>query len=221
MMKTAMIWGAAGAIGKALTAQLLENQWQVIAIVRDEKQMESQSTLTQSTLTIEADFTNTRSVQNAILSARSEVDQVSLWIYAGGDEILSTIELPSPEGRQQGLGAMLTGAFVTSDSTLPLLQEDTPLIFIGTGSSQQNLSDCPEYLWAKSALEAYIETLRVEERKRRIILVYPGVPDIPDWGKVPFHMAGEPAAPEEVAGHIMSAYHEGHKGVLDLSISSI
>ncbi len=221
MMKTAMIWGAAGAIGKALTAQLLAYQWQVVAIVRDEKQMENQSTLTQSALTIEADFTNTRSVQNAILSARSEVDQVSLWIYAGGDEIFSTIEIPSPEGRQQGLGDMLTGAFVTSDATLPMLKEDTPLIFIESVSRQPGLSDGSEYHWAQSAFEAFIETLQFEERKRRVMLVQPGLLDTPNGETDSFPIVAEPAAPEIIANHIMSAYHEGHKGVLDPSIFNI
>ena len=33
-MKTAMIWGGSGGIGKALTAQLVSDDWDVIAIGR-------------------------------------------------------------------------------------------------------------------------------------------------------------------------------------------
>ena len=96
MMKTAMIWGASGGIGQALTAQLLTDDWAVVAIGRNVEELNDKATLT-----IQSDVTNAFSVQDAILSTGYEVDEIDLWIYAAGDITSSSVEEMAPEKWQE------------------------------------------------------------------------------------------------------------------------
>ncbi|HET6445693.1 MAG TPA: SDR family NAD(P)-dependent oxidoreductase [candidate division Zixibacteria bacterium] len=211
-MTTAMIWGAGSGIGKALTSQLLADEWEIIAVGRNVEQFNNQATMT-----IEADVTNTYSVQNAIRSAGNEIDQITLWINAFGDLFSSTVNEISPECWQQLLGSNLTSTFLVTHFSLPILKEDASLIFIGAMSERLPLPGLSAYAWAKSGLEDFVETMRKEERKRRVSLVHPGVVDTPFLDKLPFRMPKDAATPEQIADRIMSAYHDGYKGVIDLS----
>jgi hypothetical protein len=47
-------------------------------------------------------------------------------------------------------------------------------------------------------------------------LVRPAAVDTPLWDKVPFKLPAGAISPDEAAEKILSAYREGHRGVLDL-----
>jgi 3-oxoacyl-[acyl-carrier protein] reductase len=212
IMTTAMIWGAGGGIGQALTTQLLSNDWDVITIGRDVEQLDNRSTLA-----VDADVTNAFSVQNAILSAGYEFDEVALWIYAAGDITSSSVKEMTPENWQRILDANLTGAFLTTHFSLPLLAEDAYMIYLGAVSERLRLPGLSAYAAAKSGLEAFAESLRKEERKRRVMVVRPGAVATPFWDKVPMRLPKDAASPEKVAKRILNAYLEGFTGVLDLT----
>lgn len=211
-MKAAMIWGAGGGIGQALTTQLLSNDWDVIAIGRDVEQLDNRATLA-----VDADVTNAFSVQNAILSAGYEFNEAALWIYAAGDITSSSVKEMTPENWQRILDANLTGAFLTTHFSLPLLAEDAYMIYLGAVSERLRLPGLSAYAAAKSGLEAFAESLRKEERKRRVMVVRPGAVATPFWDKVPMRLPKDAASPEKVAKRILSAYLEGFAGVLDLT----
>ena len=211
-MKTAMIWGASGGIGQALTAQLLTDDWAVVAIGRNVEELNDKSTLT-----IQSDVTNAFSVQDAILSTGYEVDEIDLWIYAAGDITSSSVEEMAPEKWQEILGANLTGAYLTTHFSLPLLAENAYLIYLGAVSERLRLPGLSAYAAAKSGLEAFAEALRKEERKRRVMVVRPGAVATPFWDKVPMRLPKDAATPEKVAKRILNAYLEGYTGVLDLT----
>jgi 3-oxoacyl-[acyl-carrier protein] reductase len=212
MMKTAMIWGASGGIGQALTAQLLTEDWYVIAIGRNVEQIDDKATLT-----VRADVANAFSVQEAVLSASYEVEEVDLWIYAAGDITSIPVEEMAPEKWQQILGANLTGAYLTTHFSLPLLAEDAYLVYLGAVSERLRLPGLSAYAAAKSGLEAFAEALRKEERKRRVMVVRPGAVATPFWDKVPLRLPKDAPTPEKVAKRILSAYLEGYTGTLDLT----
>jgi NADP-dependent 3-hydroxy acid dehydrogenase YdfG len=207
-----MIWGASGGIGQALTRQLLSNDWDVITIGRDVEQLDNEATLA-----VDADITNAFSVQNAILSAGYEFNEVALWIYAAGDITSSSVKEMTPENWQRILDANLTGAYLTTHFSLPLLAEDACMIYLGAVSERLRLPGLSAYAAAKSGLEAFVESLRKEERKRRVMLVRPGAVATSFWDKVPMRLPKDAASPEKVAKRILGAYLEGFTGFLDLT----
>ena len=210
-MKTAMIWGGSGGIGKALTAQLVSDDWDVIAIGRDENEIDDKATLA-----IQSDVTNAYSVQDAVLSAGYEFDEIALWIYAAGDIVSSKVVAMEPKAWQRIIATNLTGPYLTTHFSLPLLSEDAGLIYLGAVSERLRLPGLSAYAAAKTGLEAFVEALRKEERKRQVILVRPGAVATSFWDKVPMRLPKNAATPEKVAERIVTAHAEGYEGVLDL-----
>lgn len=210
-MPTAMIWGAGGAIGQALTADLAERQWDVIAVSRSTDEVPG------AKMTIQADVTNDRAVESAVMAAAYEVDQIDLWIYAAGDIISSRVEFISPQEWRRILGANLDGAYITTHYSLPLLAEDAQLIYLGAVSERLRLPGLSAYAAAKVGLEAFADALRKEERKRRILVVRPGAVATPFWEKVPMRLPKDAAPAEKVSKRIIEAHEESLTGVLDLT----
>jgi NAD(P)-dependent dehydrogenase (short-subunit alcohol dehydrogenase family) len=210
-VKTAMIWGASGGIGRALVAELAAEGWPVIAVNRDGEEVPG------ATMTLTADITNSHSVSQAVLAAAYEVDQVDLWGYAAGDILAKPIEQMSPDDWRRVLGANLDGAFLATHHSMPLLAEDAYLVYLGAVSERLRLPGLSAYAAAKAGLEAFAEALRKEQRKRRILVVRPGAVATSFWDKVPMRLPKDAASPQKVGKRILEAYEGGSTGVLDLT----
>ncbi|MCS6841425.1 MAG: SDR family NAD(P)-dependent oxidoreductase, partial [Roseiflexus sp.] len=80
-MQTALIWGAAGGIGRALVDTLSEHGWRVLGIVRDASALSGTAAEAYS-----ADLARDADVAAAALWAAQQSDGVvNLWVYAAGD----------------------------------------------------------------------------------------------------------------------------------------
>lgn len=211
-MSQAMIWGAAGGIGQALTTELLARNWQVAAVAR-----EAASLVDVVEQQIEADFADDFSVQNAALSAGYEISAVNLWIYAAGDIVASPVDEMGPNAWQRVIDANLSGAYRATHYSLPLLAADAHLVYLGAVSERLRLPGLSAYAAAKAGLEAFAEALRKEQRGRRVTVVRPGAVETPFWDKVPMRLPKAAAPPEKVAKRILEAYDNGHSGLLDLT----
>jgi NAD(P)-dependent dehydrogenase (short-subunit alcohol dehydrogenase family) len=209
--KTAMIWGASGGIGRALLQQLTADQWTVAAISR-----KPEETAEFTPYSFAANVTNDHSVQQAILETNAEVGEIKLWIYAAGDISSSPIGQMKPDTWSRIINANLSGAYLTTYRSLPLLAPDAHLFYLGAVSERLRLPGLSAYVAAKAGLEAFVETLRKEERKKRITIVRPGAVATPFWEKVPLRLPKDAASPEKVAARIIAAYQEGYVGSLDL-----
>jgi len=209
-VNSALIWGAAGGIGRALITHLTGSGWTVGAIARDS------APLTALTPHIyEADVADPFSVQQAVLAAAQELPEVKLWVYAAGDIASEKIADTRPETLRRLLDANLTGALLTAQASLPLLTPDAHLFFIGAVHERMRLPGLSAYAAAKAGLEAFAEAFRKEERTRKITVVRPGAVNTPFWKKVPFRMPANALAPEAVAQKIVEAYQSGQSGLLD------
>lgn len=209
--KMAMIWGANGGIGKAILTLLAKNNWQVAAISRQP------DALTEWTpYSFEADVNNEMQIKSAVLEANYELEEIDLWIYAMGDILSATTDEMSASEWQRIINANLTGAFLATHHSLPLLKENAHLFYLGAVSERLRLPKLSAYVAAKAGLEAYTEALRKEQRKKRVTVVRPGAVATPFWEKVPLRMPSDAASPEKVAKRILQAYDEGHAGQLDL-----
>lgn len=211
MMKTAMIWGANGGIGQALTAKLAAEGWRVAAIVRNGDDVPG------AALTIEADVTDARAMETAVLSAAYEIESIDLWIYAAGDILSAKIEAMPPEGWRRIVDANLLGPYLTTHFSLPLLSETAHLVYLGAVSERLRLPGLSAYAAAKSGLEAFADTLRKEQRQRRILVVRPGAVATPFWDKVPLRLPKDAASPEKVSAKILEAVQNDVTGTLDLT----
>jgi NADP-dependent 3-hydroxy acid dehydrogenase YdfG len=130
-MKTAMIWGAGGGIGQALLQLLQDDGWRVIALSRSFDEL-----LNEDVLAVEVDVGKEHSVQDAVLSASFEIEEVDLWIYAMGDISSARLDQLSPDLWKRIMAANLDGAFLATHFSLPLLAEDAHLFFLGAISER-------------------------------------------------------------------------------------
>mgnify|MGYP001827985232 CR=1 FL=1 len=211
MVQNAMVWGAGGGIGQALVSTLSQEGWHVLALGRGVTELRD---LTPDVL--EVDVANEGAVQRAVAAAKKKVDQVDLWVYSVGDIAASKVADASPHSWQRILDANLVGAYLTTHHSLPLLASDGHMIFLGAISERLRLPRLSAYASAKAGLEAFVEVLGKEERKRRVTLVRPAAVDTPLWDKVPFNLPAKALRPEDAAQRILAAHREKHRGVLDL-----
>jgi 3-oxoacyl-[acyl-carrier protein] reductase len=211
-MKSALIWGAAGGIGRAVVEQLAGDGWTVLTVTRHPLK-----NLPAGVHNLDADVSDPYEIQLAVNSASQLVDEVNLWLYAAGDITSAKVVDLSPEAWQCLLQANLTGAFLTTHYSLPLLAADAHLVYLGALSERLRLPGLSAYAAAKAGLEAFVETLAKEERRRRVTIVRPAAVDTPLWQKVPLRLPPTALTPETLAQRIIEAHHHGHKGALDLA----
>lgn len=211
-MPNAMIWGANGGIGRALTTKLRDQGWTVIGLARQADRLQGLTDLV-----FEADVSKPHEVQQAVMAAGQEVDAVNLWVYTVGDIASTTVAEMTPDAWQRIIAANLTGAFLATHYSLPLLAPDAHLFFVGAVSERMRMPGLSAYAAAKSGLEAFAEALRKEARKQKVTVVRPAAVNTTFWQKVPFRMPGNALSPELVAERILAAYQEGLKGTLDIA----
>jgi len=213
-MKTALVWGAGGEIGRVLSAKLVADGWIVHAIVH---RPGDQSLEKLTPYLMGADVRVPYEVQMAITGVSQESAQVDLSIYAVGDIASLKVAEMAPDDWDRILGANLTGAYLTTHYSLPLLADDAHLVFVGAITERLRLPGLSAYAAAKAGLEAFVEALGKEERKRRVTLVRPAAVSTTFWEKVQFRMPANALTPGVVADRILEAHYRGHKGVLDLT----
>ncbi len=206
-----MIWGASGGIGRALAVRLMAEGWTVVGVSRHPDDLDGVVTHA-----IEGDTADPHAVQRAVMAAAMEIEAVDLWVYAAGDILSAGVEEMGIDGWRRILDANLTGAYLTAHHSLPLLAEDAHMVFLGAVSERLHLPGLSAYAAAKAGLEAFADTLRKEQRRRRVTVVRPGAVLTPLWDKVPMTAPKDSMTPEAVAAKVLEAYHGGHKGVLDL-----
>jgi NAD(P)-dependent dehydrogenase (short-subunit alcohol dehydrogenase family) len=213
-MKRALIWGAGGDIGRVLVAKLVADGWKVHAVVHHP----NDQTLKRLTPHLmDADVRVPYEVQMAITEISQESAQVDLSIYAAGDITSLKVADMAPEDWERIMGAVLTGAYLTTHYSLPLLADDAHLVFVGAISERLRLPGLSAYSAAKAGLEAFVEVLGKEERKRRVTLVRPAAVSTSFWEKVPFRMPANALTPGVVTDRILEAHYRGHEGFLDLT----
>jgi NAD(P)-dependent dehydrogenase (short-subunit alcohol dehydrogenase family) len=211
-MKTAMVWGAEGGIGRALIKELIAGGWKTIGVSRAPASDDEGNFLT-----LESDVSKSWEIENAIYQAGMEIDQIDLWVYAVGDISAEKVDVMEPETWTRIIDANLTGAYLTTHYSMPLLADDAVMVFLGAVSERLRLPGLSAYAAAKAGLEGFAEALWKEERKKRVILVRPSAVVTPLWEKVPLRVPADAPAPEKVAHRIVEAVNEGFKGRLDLT----
>lgn len=211
-MQTALIWGAAGGIGRALVDTLSESGWRVLGIARDAAALSDMDIEAYSAeLSREADV-----AAAALWAAQQSEGAVNLWVYAAGDMIGKPLADTTAGEWERIFGANVTGAHLAVAHSLALVPAGGHLVFIGAYVDRIMLPKLGTYAASKAALDAYVTVLAKEVRDRRVTNVRVGAVDTPLWRKAPFRLPKGAHAPGDVAAAVLRAYAEGHKGNLDL-----
>ena len=145
MDKTAIVWGAGGGIGRALVEQLGNDGWTVFGVVRHASDLEMEPAHV-----LEADVSDPRHVEAAVYAMALETERVDLSIYAVGDITSAKVAEMEPESWNRILAAILTGAYLTTHDSLPLLADDAQLVYVGAVSERLRLPGLSAYAAAKS-----------------------------------------------------------------------
>jgi NAD(P)-dependent dehydrogenase (short-subunit alcohol dehydrogenase family) len=209
--RTALVWGATGGIGRAVVERLLVDGWSVSAVGRDARALPA---LTPHCY--EADLSDAFSVQQAVMAMGQELGEIALFVYAAGDITSEPLAQMKPATWQRIMDANLTGAYLATHYSLPLLAEDAALVFVGAISERLRLPGLTAYVAAKAGLEAMVEALRKEERHRRVILVRPAAVNTGFWAKVPFRMPATAQSARAVAEKIVEAGRSAGSVVIDV-----
>lgn len=198
-MKNAIVWGAAGGIGKALTQRLVDEDYTVVAVSRHPGELQA---ITPNS--IATDVTVPSQVRAAAYQARSISESFDLYLYTAGEIASIKNSEMNVKDWERILNANLTGAFLTAQASLPLLAPKATFVFLGAIHERLRLPGLGAYAAAKAGLEAFAETLRKESR-RRVLVIRPGAVDTPFWSNVPFSMPKNALEPTALAERILQA----------------
>lgn len=210
-MANALVWGATGGIGRALVTALLHEGHKVVGAARKAHTIDSPAYIP-----LEADIADDYSIAQAVYAAAQHTDSIHLMIYAAGDILSTRVADLSATDWQRILDANLTGAYLTTRHSLPLLAPDATLIYIGALHERLRLPGFSAYAAAKAGLEAFADALAKEERKRKILVVRPGAVATPLWDKVPLRLPPNAQSADHAATAILAAWSQGKTGALDL-----
>lgn len=210
MAENALIWGADGGIGGAVASLLAVGGWNVAVTCRHPEQLENLDAIV-----VEAEVGNPFSVQQAVTAISQELDEIHLWVYAVGDITSKPVEQMPVSDWQRILDANLSGAFLATHFSLPLLADESHIFYLGAISERMRIPGLGAYAAAKAGLESFAEVVRKETRKR-VSVVRPAAVDTPLWKKTPFKLPSQHLSPEDVAARILQAYQAGQVGSLAL-----
>ena len=210
-MPSALVWGVNGGIGGALAAQLAAAGWEVVGVARHETGGPEGLPVVAA-----ADFADDYAVGHAALAAAHHHAEYDLVVYAAGDIAAGKVADMDLLTWQRLVQANLTGPFLTTHHSLPLLAPEGTLVFIGAVQERLRLPGLSAYAAAKAGLEAFVEALGKEERRRKVLLVRPGAVDTPLWTKVPLRLPKGALSPSQLAERIVASLAAGTTGVLDL-----
>ncbi|MEM7332666.1 MAG: SDR family NAD(P)-dependent oxidoreductase [Chloroflexota bacterium] len=210
-MPEALIWGASGGMGQAMTKVLVEKGWRVFAVARDESKIPD-GTYQQYSFEAKDPF----SIQEIAVDIGYESEGLDLWINMVGDLTPSLLQKMTVDDWDAVLDSNLKGAYTTFGQTVHLINQGGYAAFIGAYVDHLILPKMGAYAVAKAGLETLVAVLQKEHRKLNLALVKPGAVDTPFWENAPFKLPKNAKAPEAVANAIFDHYQNSGKGVLAL-----
>ncbi|MGB7316730.1 MAG: SDR family NAD(P)-dependent oxidoreductase [Planktotalea sp.] len=164
-MKTAIISGGAGGLGRALSAQLMARGWYVIALDIDISALKS----TDSLRAVEVDITDASALETAISDAISTRPSIDLVIYNAGVSHIAPFENSSDQAHRRLFEINYFAAINMARLTLVAVRksEGTHLA-ISSVAGFSPLFHRTAYAASKHALEGFFASLRSEEKEHGV-----------------------------------------------------
>ena len=211
LMTTALVFGGGG-IGQAVASALVKTGARVVLVSRDEALA--------GRLGVEG--------RTADLCVEAEVNELCLWV---SKEVGQVDLLVGALGRMNGrrLEAVSSGDvlrlmldnFVATHLAVthatPLLSPSAHRFLCSAFVERLALPGLGAYAAAKAAVDAWARVLMKEERAIKTTLLRLPAVDTALWGQAPFPLPKGSMAASAVADALLSAWHEGKTGVVDVS----
>ncbi len=156
-MKSVLITGAYGGMGRAAAAALQAEGYRVFALDRKVGSAE------ENILPVEADITSEESVQNAFDTVRAHTDGLYAIVHFAGIYMLDSLVEMDSDAFRRILNVNLQGAYLINKTFLPLLKAGSRILI--TTSELAPLDPLPFtgiYAVTKGALDKYAYSLRME-----------------------------------------------------------
>jgi len=184
-IRTALITGAAGALGGALVEQLLSEHWDVIALDRDRRALERLHDRLAASgpapLIVPLDLAGCGPQQFEELAdaLKAQFEALDLLVHAAAEfKSLRPLAHHPADEWMQVLQAGLTGPFLLSQAMLPMMQAATGscMVWVSDDPSGRRRAYWGAYGVSQSGREALAEILAAECRADgpRIVTVDPG-----------------------------------------------
>ncbi len=209
-MKTALVFGAAGGLGRAITASLQAADVRVLGVARDEGSLAGLACTS-------ADLTVEHEVAAACLWAAQEAGSVDLLVFAAGRMAHSPLAQTSPEALHRLWADNLLSAHLVNRHATPLLDPQGHRVFLGAYVDKLNFPQLGAYAAAKAGLDAWVRVLIREERALKTTLLRLPAVDTPLWTAAPFPLPRGALSPSRVGDEVVRCWREGNAGVVDLT----
>lgn len=156
-MKTILITGAYGGMGRAAARCLRDRGWRVFALDRRVEVGE------ENIIPLQADITDADSIKAACAAVREQTERLDAILHFAGIYLLDSLVEMSEEDFDRIFAVNVQGAFLVNRTFLPLLGEGSRILM--TTSELATLDPLPFtgiYAVTKGALDRYAYSLRME-----------------------------------------------------------
>lgn len=174
MLRRLVVTGASAGLGRALAELARRRDWQVLATVRNEHDRPELQQLGCSTALL--DLTDARSISAfAATTIAWCAGRLDALVHNAGTAFPGPVEeLPEDDLRAQfEIGVF--GPVALTQRLLPVLREAKGrLLFVSSDRAQLSVRFYGAYVASKRALEAFAETLALEEPQVRVCIFEPG-----------------------------------------------
>ena len=209
-MTTALVFGAAGGLGRAITSALQAADVRVLGVARDESRLPGLEVTS-------ADLTDENQVAAACLWAAREAGTVDLLVFAAG-RMANALLSEAPAAALQALWAdNVLSAHLATRHAGPLLTPAAHRIYLGAYVEKLQFPKLGAYAGAKAALDAWARVLIREERAMKTTLLRLPAVDTPLWLRAPFPLPKSALTAAAVGDEVVRVWREAKTGVVDLA----
>lgn len=215
-MKTAVVTGAAGAIGSAICAQLLTRGYQVLAVDVDAAGLDR---LGPQVIPVCTDLTAPDFYEHVVDAVQAAGGRCELLVNNVGIVLAGPIEAADPEIIRREQQINLQAPILLTRALLPLLKQNRgQVVSVASLASMLPLAESPGYCASKAGLRAFMLALSLREKETgvRISLVHPGAVDTPMLrheavtGGSALNFLSRPLSPDTVATAVVGNLDRPH-----------
>ncbi|ASJ11852.1 SDR family NAD(P)-dependent oxidoreductase [Thermococcus thioreducens] len=212
-MRTALVTGATGGIGRLLVEGLIERGYRVIGVARNEKKLRELQERLSAFEYIIADLSK-EEFPGTILKGleRLGAQKIDLLINNAGLAVRKPLLEHSGEELEHLFRVNALAPVELTNAVLPMLRKGSTVVFIISGVAFINVPEIPSYCAAKGALHYLAVNLEKEllDRGIHVMRVYPKQVKTGFWnGKVPKGSI----EPEDVARAVFKGLEKGKREV--------
>ena len=162
--KIAVVTGAGGGMGSAITARLVQDKFHVVALdVNAESLKKLETTFSTNVTTIEVDLTSAEKIAEVIASIKAKFGGVDALVNNAGDCFMSEFpNIPAQEFEKQ-MAVNFSSAFYCSQESVKLMLERPGIKKIvnisSNGAYNFDVFDPPHYRASKAAMDTLTKDL--------------------------------------------------------------